>query len=344
MARTLLGHDLERDERTMTRTTIELEGRRRCPRVWAGAETSTAAAMAILLGAAIAGSTACGGIAEPRGDEPSGAEGREVEVAKGPSGWTSARAPSCDAPTPLLVHRDSAGHVDRVHASLTARDRPGYFLLDTGSLRSFATYEGNESSSTAKTVIACSATTLPIIARLRPGSTPDGAPQSGVLGSDLMAHGSVLDLDLRRGTLGWYQPAPKAPPGSVVLPIEWRNGWLVASGIVVDGRSVKLVVDTGSTNIIWLDGTPRAGEVREETVDGTANKVVLFHGEGRVKLGDGETLPLPVDRTDDFATLKSLAMSLGGDVDGLLGMTALGRDRVILGRDALVIVPPVTPK
>lgn len=255
----------------------------------------------------------------------------------------AAPGPRCEAPAPLLVHHDGAGRVDRLHATLVARGVLGQFLVDTGSLSSYATHSGDEDGTSATTVIDCTEMKLPIIARLRPGATPGGEPQAGVLGADLVAHAEVLDLDLANGRLAWYAPAPAAPAGAIVLPIENRKGWLVASGIRVDGRDVKLVVDTDSSNVILVDKAPRANEVREETVDGTASPITLFHGEGEIAYPDGVSRRVPVDRTDAFATLEGLIASLGGDVAGLLGMTSLGRDRMILGRDALILLLPPAP-
>lgn len=252
-------------------------------------------------------------------------------------------APRCEALTPLLVHHDGAGRVDRLHARITARGVTGDFLVDTGSRTSFATHSGEEKDSSARAVISCTETTLPIIARLRPGVTPDGRPQSGVLGADLVAHGETLDLDLAGETLAWYAPgvAPEMlPPDVVRLPIEHRKGWLVASGLRVNGREVKLVVDTGATNVILVDPTPRPGEVREDTVDGTASAITLFHADGEIAFPDGVVRQVPVDRTDAFPTLEGLIATLGGDVAGLLGMTSLGRDRVVLGPDAMFLVLP----
>ena len=270
----------------------------------------------------------------------------EERAKETPSMWgkSAEPAPACEAPTPLLVHHDVAGRVDRLHARLTARGAPGNFLVDTGSLTSFATHSGSEDGSSASTVIFCHETTLPIIARLRPGMTPDGQPQSGVLGADLVAHGTVLDLDLANSKLAWYTPAPSPPPGAVVLPIEYRKGWLVASGIQVNGRDVKLVVDTGASNVIIVDKTPRPDEVREDTVDGTASPITLFHADGEVSFGGGAVRHVPVDRTDAFPTLEGLIASLGGDVAGLLGLTSLGRERIIISRDSLILMlPPISP-
>ena len=270
----------------------------------------------------------------------------ERHVRKAPSAWGNRAhaAPACEEPAPLLVHHDDAGHVDRLHARLTARGVLGNYLIDTGSLKSFVTHSGEEQSSSASTVIFCQSTTLPIIARLRPGTTPNGDAQAGVLGADLIAHGAVLDLDLARGTMSWYQPARELPKGATVLPIENRNGWLVASGIKVGGRDVKLVVDTGASNVILVDKTPRAIETREDTVDGTASPITLYHGDGEITFAGDITRHVPVDRTDAFPTLEGLIANLGGDVAGLLGVTSMGRDRIVITDDSLVLVlPPVAP-
>jgi hypothetical protein len=283
----------------------------------------------------------CGAV-ESADDAPPERPRPDLYARKTSAMWDSrARpAPACQEPAPLLVHHDEAGRVDRLHARLTARGVLGNYLVDTGSLKSYVTHTGEEESASARTVISCQETTLPIIARLRPGTTPNGEPQGGVLGSDLIAHGAVLDLDLVKGALSWYPPARAIPPGAIVLPVEERHGWLVASGIKVGGRDVKLVVDTGASNVILVDKVPRANEVREDTVDGTASPITLYHGDGVVTFEGDVTRHVPVDRTDSFPTLEGLIANLGGDVAGLLGLTSLGRERIILSRDALVILMP----
>lgn len=329
MARRLLGH-------TLVMGRVDNGAATRCRAAWA--------TLALLATVAAAG---CGEIdtSSSAFDESSHAGDRSPHARHDTAPmWAKHASLGCPEPAALLVHHDSAGRVDRVHATLTARGIRGPYLVDTGSFASFATSTGDEVAPSAQTTLACSETTLPIIGRLRPGSTPDGTPQAGVLGANLVAHGAVLDLDLKKATLGWYQPAPAPPPGAVVLPVERRKGWLIASGIRVRGRDVKLVIDTGATNVILVDPTPRAGEIREDTVDGTASAITLWHGDGEISFAGGAVRHVPIDRTDQFATLQGLISELGSDVEGLLGITAMGRDRIIIGRDSLMIVlPPVTP-
>jgi hypothetical protein len=308
-----------------------------------GCAALRALACALLVGALGVAAGGCGAIDTTALDAPPQAAADVPTTAPPASVAHSAPAAVCTEPAPLLVHQDGGGHVDRVHATLTARGRRGPFLVDTGSRTSFATHDGGEPPS-ANTVIACRETSLPIIARIRPGTTPDGQPQAGVLGADLVMHGALLDLDLAGRTLLWVPPElpPPVVPSSVVLPVELRSGWLVASGIRLGGRDVKLIVDTGASNVIIVGQEPRPGEVRVETVDGTAAPITLYRGTGELAFLGGPTRQVPVDRTDSFATLEGVMAQLGGDVDGLLGMSALGVDRVVIGRESITIALPLT--
>jgi hypothetical protein len=302
----------------------------------------------VRLGSVIAFAAAIGGGCGGVESSPADATEKPTEQPHvTPPMWDKSAAPAaetCETPAPLHVHHDDAGRVDRLHVQLPVRGSLGEFLVDTGSLKSFVTRSDAGTDAMADTTIFCRSTTLPIIARLRPGTTPEGLSQAGVLGSDLVAHGSVLDLDLLGGHLSLYEPAPARPAGARLLPVEYRNGWLVASGIKIDGRDVKLIVDTGASNVIVVGKTPRLNEVREDTVDGTASAITLFHGVGEMEVGDGVARHVPVDRTDAFPTLEGLIANLGGDVAGLLGLTAMGRERIIIGKDSLMLVlPPVSP-
>jgi hypothetical protein len=317
---------------------------RRCRDACAALRTR---AVALLVGGLVAGAMGCGAIDTTAVDAPPQAAADVRAPAPPVSVAHGAPAAVCTEPAPLLVHQDGGGRVDRVHATLTARGRRGPFLVDTGSRTSFATHDGNDEPPAANTVIACRETSLPIIARILPGTTPDGQAQAGVLGADLVAHGALLDLDLAKRTLLWIPPElpPPVVPRSVVLPIELRSGWLVASGIRLAGRDVKLIVDTGASNVIVVSQEPRPGEIREETVDGTAAPITLYRGTGELAFLGAPARQVPVDRTDSFATLESLIAQLGGDVDGLLGMSSLGVDRVVIGRESITIALPlnVTP-
>src|SRR4051812_44655620 len=125
--------------------------------------TTACAALALLAAAA---TSACGDIEAPSsafGDETHAdrrGPARHNESALHDVSYPTVR---CADPTGLLVHHDSAGRVDRVHAALTARGLSGPYLVDTGSLASFTTNVDAEEAKSASTVLSCTETTLPII-------------------------------------------------------------------------------------------------------------------------------------------------------------------------------------
>jgi hypothetical protein len=246
-------------------------------------------------------------------------------------------AAACE-PTPLAVHKDGRGFVDRLHASIAAfDDEQAYFLVDTGSQTSFAVAppENWNAPRSTSTVIACKGTTLPVVTR-EPASTPGGAIQRGVLGLDLVRWDAVLDLDLRGGTLSWYgAPARALPASATIVPLEWKNGWLVASGVVVDGKPVKLVLDTGSPHVFLMGQTPRDGEVEIHDTDGTGAPVTYYTADGDVALPGRRAMRVPVDRAADFPTLEKIIADVGGDVSGLLGIGVLGDRRVVIEKTQL---------
>jgi hypothetical protein len=241
-------------------------------------------------------------------------------------------------PTSLTVHKDDRGFVDRLHARLTAfDDDQGFFLVDTGSQKSFAVTSSYEPPISTPTVLACKPMMLPVVERA-PGTTPTGAVQRGILGADLLVFDSIYDLDLRAGTLAWY-PAPAAGlgAGAVHVPIEWRDGWLVASGVVVDGQPVKLILDTGSPYVFMMSKQARADEVRVDDTDGTGASITYWLADGDVALPGRAAVRQPVDRADAFPTLETVIAQLGGDIQGLLGLAALGDRRIVIGKTELVI-------
>lgn len=240
-------------------------------------------------------------------------------------------------PGTLDVHKDERGLVDRLHARVEALDRSGPFLVDTGTSRTFASRINDDPVYNTPAIIACRSTVIPVFDR-GTGTTPSGEAQSGRLGVDLLMRGAY-DLDLANGSFTWATVSPPPPSGAIVLPLETRHNWLVASNVVVDGKAVKLLVDTGAHNILLMSKSARAGEHTFKGMDGTGAEVTLFGADGEVSLAGEKPRRLPVDRAETFPTLEKVIEGVGNDVVGLLGLSALGDKRIILSRDALVIVP-----
>lgn len=243
-------------------------------------------------------------------------------------------------PGTLDVHKSAAGFVDRIHARVDALGKTGPFLVDTGTSRTFAlrTSSADDTYNTPA-VIACRSTMIPVFDNQGMGTTPEGEPQSGRLGVDLLARGAY-DLDLRAGTFFWTDTTPAKPARAVVLALEPRDGFLVASGVRVDGRDTKLIVDTGAHNILVMSDVERPGETASIATDGTGKEFTLYSADGAVSIAGGAERRIPVDRAAAFPTLEKLIQELGPDIDGLLGLSALGDERIIVTQDALTVVLP----
>jgi hypothetical protein len=249
-----------------------------------------------------------------------------------------AEAECTTASAPLAVHKDDRGYIDRLHVTVEALNQDSAFLVDTGSERTFAITTSWGPAST-DAVIGCRSTSVPLVSRNSVATAPDGRPQRGMLGADLLAHDAYFDLDLRAGQLSWTGTAPEPPEVAIVVPIEWRNGWLVASGIVVDGKARTLILDTGSPHVFLMGTTPRDGEQAVFDTDGTGASITYYVADGDVTLPGGAVQRIPVDRAADFPTLQNLITSLGGDIDGLLGLSALGDRRLVISKRSLVVDP-----
>lgn len=293
------------------------------------------ALVASLLFAAVV-SACTGGSGEPLDPAP--------EPAPAPSAEPSPPPPSTPKstcrPGTLDVHKSADGFVDRIHARVDALGKVGPFLVDTGTSRTFALRTSSDDDTyNTPAVIACRSTVIPVFDNQGMGTTPDGELQSGRLGVDLLSRGAY-DLDLRAGTFLWTDTTPATPPRAVVLALEPRDGFLIASGVRVDGRDTKLIVDTGAHNILVMSDVERPGETASTARDGTGEEFTLYTAAGAVSLAGGKDRRIPVDRAASFPTLEKLIQQLGTDIDGLLGLSALGDERIIVSSDSLVVVLP----
>jgi hypothetical protein len=114
---------------------------------------------------------------------------------------------------------------------------------------------------------------------------------------------------------------------------------MVASGIQLDGKDVRLILDTGSPHVVFLSSTPRAGETRIRGEDGNGEPLTLYESTIDISFGGGPARSVTVDRTESFPTLQKSIADIGEDISGLLGLSALGQQRIVISRDTLMFVP-----
>ena len=151
----------------------------------------------------------------------------------------------------------------------------------------------------------------------------------GTLGGDLFAD-HVVEVDLRKKRLIRYaaNAPPAVPPTWPSLVIEVVRGIPLARA-VVDGKPVRLIVDTGAWNLQLLDRDAEVPADARSVRDVFGNAVQFASGQALLRLGDMAERQVSVSRTRAFPAFERQAAELGGGIDGLLGLSSLGASRIL---------------
>src|SRR5262249_6673301 len=124
--------------------------------------------------------------------------------------------------------------------------------------------------------------------------------------------------------------------GTTRVPIELENNHIYASA-TIDGKSVRVIVDTGGLNLLTPATAKRLGLASEGKLPGAGvgdEKVDLgIAHAGEIRLG-GAVLTKPVFFVID---LDPLPAAEGVDVDGLVGFEMFRRFRVTIDYKARVL-------
>jgi hypothetical protein len=260
--------------------------------------------------------------------------------------------PACNG-SPLRAYAAAAGALERLFIEMPLDGVMAPFVLDTGSPGSYAYGQANDAGTAAfipdagGTSISCFAERLAFLPQVA-AQTPDGDAVAGTLGTDLIGRGMSLDLRVAEKRMVWTKDRPDLGSGATLVPLDFRPapdsypgaGWVVASGVKLDGKEVQLVVDTGSPNMLIISSTPRANEVMIPALDALGNPVTLYESTIELRIGEGPPRVVPVDRAEHFPMLEELIAAIGGGPMGLLGLGVLGDQRIALSADRLAFVAP----
>jgi hypothetical protein len=250
---------------------------------------------------------------------------------------------------PLRVYDEYPGAMERLYVDLPMGTSRVPFLIDTGSNLTYRRIVEDAAAGAPASRLAalsCDPATFPRVTSQTQRFTPDDVAVGGTIGGDSLAKGT-LDLDIARGVFGWT-PTPKPLPATAVtLPATfhessdpWAENMLTATGVRLDGVDVELLVDTGSPHVLIISKDARPNEEMIETYDGNGNPVTLYISTIEIAFGDGPPLIVDVDRAESFPALEKTFAALGGRVSGILGLGALGHERVVLSKTSVSFVPP----
>ena len=237
-----------------------------------------------------------------------------------------AASASCSVTEPVTLWvDDSAGYPTRIYVPASIDAKNGSFLFDMGSESTFiATPEGTpdpRADGGTATIGTCARSY-----QGRPYHSEDahGLPNLGTYGADQVLAARDSRFDLEAGVLERFLVADPVAAGWSSTPLERVNGSLLVR-VKLDGVAVRLLVDTGNPDILWLGQQKKPGDVESQTVDALGNVLPIYQGSVMADISPGRTETLPVSRMPSFPYFEQRVKDeFGGDVQGLFGVAALG--------------------
>jgi hypothetical protein len=228
---------------------------------------------------------------------------------------TAPLSDACDPATLPLI--ETPGNV---HVPVTQNGSAAVLLVDTGSPTTFLQQPLGSPDPTpdaGSIVLAC--TTVELDGRPESPDQPvNGVPSIGTLGVDRVL-GGELDLAgaaLRTTDLDDASTWPAAP-------FDLVDG-LVLAHVELGGMPVRLMLDTGSSDTLWLGQGPQPGDVEIDAVDAEGNTIPMYKGTVELAIGTWHGT-VAVLRAPSFPYFEQTVADLGGNVAGLLGLSALGQ-------------------
>lgn len=264
-----------------------------------------------------------------------GCNGTTIETgAGGDAGHGGAGGGGCVLSSLPLILAHSGTAVASAYVAVEYENKPAAFLVDTGSGLTFLQepVHGPDPVPDAGTVmLGCE--TLALIGRAEAvqAPAPNGLPVVGTLGVDQFLKGPT-ELDFGASLLSFHPPGDPFATGDsgADAPFDLAKGMVLAHA-TLDGTPVRLMFDTGSEDTLWLGAQPEPGDQEVQTTDALGNPVTLWLGT--VTLGIGSyTATVPVLRAPSFPYFEQTVAALGGNIQGLLGVSSMGT-RVVIDPD-----------
>lgn len=231
----------------------------------------------------------------------------------------------------LLVEHE-APYPSRLWAPVEHEGRSAALFLDTGSALTFL-YLGADGPAFVERAgsIDTGCETVEVAGRaFASDGDVEGLPVVGILGADYLLGGTSA-LDLAGETLARWPRGATVPgtEGFAAAPFDDVQGHIIAP-VVVEGEPVRLMVDTGSPHLLWLGQQGEPGDEEVQTTDAEGNLLTFYLGTALLEMGGEEPVEVPVLRAPSFPYFEETVRALGGDIHGLLGLSALDTRLVIV--------------
>jgi hypothetical protein len=254
---------------------------------------------------------------------------------------------------PLVVTKQSTPlgtQPSKLFVPATYRHEGVLFELDTGSPRTFihellqdggTTSNGDVTPDAGSVELGCDTLTL---YGLGVSASPavDGKTVAGTFGGDHIL-AKPMKLDLVANQVTWNEPGtPFAEAASwPSAPFDRPLAYARISDVSLDGTAVKLIVDTGSPDSLWLGQQGQPGDTEVDGVDANGDTIQMFLGTAELTMGSYKT-KIPVFRVPKFQYLQNLVDQLGDSekIDGLFGLSSYAKGIVIDTDAKLVRVAP----
>ena len=169
-------------------------------------------------------------------------------------------------------------------------------------------------------------------------TAPGGQEVVGLLGMDyLLARPSLFDPE--GGMLIRYERLPDDLAEDAAYSVAYDD--VLGHALVpctLDGASVRLMFDTGG-DTLWVGQQGRPGDSMVYVQDAQGTVFPVFLGTAELSLPFRSPRLVPMMRAPEFPYFEQTVQSLGGNLHGLIGVTAFPASRLLFsGRDRLIYV------
>jgi len=236
---------------------------------------------------------------------------------------------------------EANGHLSRLYVEAELDAKRVAFIFDTGSATTFLERPiGTPDPTRHAADILIGTCSVAVDGRPYPIDevTGGGLGVVGTLGADTLLGAKATELDLAGMRIVRSVKVPLDPDimSWPTVRIDIVRGHLLAH-VVVDGQPLRLMVDTGSPHLLWVGRNGEPGDEEVRSSDATGNPLTLYLGTATVQLGEGSSERAPILRAPSFPYFEETVRQLGGNVAGLVGLSALGRRRIVVDRAARVL-------